>query len=218
MFGLFRGTLKNLVLMGVVSLFVLALFHDAIAKAFHNDPVFQQSGNLIQQGKQMLGPTNMFFAPDQNLETADIDQLRRARSHIDISMYAFTDRELAVVLKEIAGRGVLVRLYRDQEQFESEKAHAHRGHPDTSEILRGARNIQIRIKGGPIRDLMHQKDYCVDCVSTSGVLREGSANWSVGAERFQDNSIWFTSEPRQVDLFKHKFEEMWNRPSNRIVQ
>ncbi len=65
---------------------------------------------------------------------------------------------------------------------------------------------------------MHQKDYCIDCDGASGVLREGSANWSVGAERFQDNALWFTSNPSETEVFERKFEEMWARPSNRIVQ
>ena len=65
---------------------------------------------------------------------------------------------------------------------------------------------------------MHQKDYCIDCDKESGVLREGSANWSVGAEHFQDNSLCFTSDPRAIETFERKFEEMWVRPSNRIVQ
>ena len=79
-------------------------------------------------------------------------------------------------------------------------------------------NVHIRVKGGLAKDLMHQKDYCIDCADHAGTLREGSANWSVGAERFQDNAVWFTSEPKGLDAFEHKFDEMWNRPSNRIVQ
>ncbi|MBV8827966.1 MAG: hypothetical protein JO108_01925 [Acidobacteriaceae bacterium] len=65
---------------------------------------------------------------------------------------------------------------------------------------------------------MHQKDYCVDCADRTGTLREGSANWSLGAERFQDNALWFTSDPREIEIYERKFDEMWNRPSNRIVQ
>jgi hypothetical protein len=159
----------------------------------------------------------MHFAPDENLERFDIEQLRKTRVRVDVSMYAFTDRELAQVLKQIAEHGSVIRLYRDQEQFESEQAHSHRGHPSTTDVLRGVANIHIRVKGGLAKELMHQKDYCIDCTDPAGTLREGSANWSVGAERFQDNALWFTSEPKELDAFERKFDEMWNRPSNRIV-
>jgi phosphatidylserine/phosphatidylglycerophosphate/cardiolipin synthase-like enzyme len=218
MFGLFRGGLKSFALLAGAALFVVLLFHDAIARALRKDPVFQQSGRLVQQGQKLLRAPTMHFAPDENLERFDIEQLRVARARLDISMYAFTDRELAQVLKQLARRGSVIRLYRDQEQFESEQAHSYRGHPSTTDLLRGAAHIHIRVKGGLAKNLMHQKDYCVDCADRTGTLREGSANWSLGAERFQDNALWFTSDPREIEIYERKFDEMWNRPSNRILQ
>jgi len=98
MFGLFRGGLKSFALLAGAALFVVLLFHDAIAQAFRNDPIFQQSGRLVSQGQQLLRPPMMHFAPDENLERFDIEQLRNTRVRVDISMYAFTDRELAQFL------------------------------------------------------------------------------------------------------------------------
>jgi hypothetical protein len=197
---------------------VLALFHDAVVQAFRNDPVVRHGGRLLEQGRQILSPPSMYFAPDQNLERLDIDRLRQTKSRLDISMYAFTDRELAEVLRQLAEGRIAIRLYRDKEQFESEQAHSHVGHLSTTDLLRGAANIHIRVKGGLTRDLMHQKDYCIDCFHGAGLLREGSANWSIGAERYQDNSLWFTADPRETELFERKFDEMWNRPSNLVIQ
>ena len=218
MFGMFRGGWKQIALLGGATLIVIVLFHQAIAQAFRGDPVFQAGGRLLAQGRQVLDSPPIYFAPDHNLERLDIDRLRRTRSRLDISMYAFTDRELAEVLKELAGRGTVIRLYRDQEQFAWEQAQARGGFGNTTALLRGVLRLHIRVKGGARRDLMHQKDYCIDCGEGSGVLREGSANWSVGAERFQDNALWFTSNPSETEAFERKFEEMWARPSNRIVQ
>src|SRR5579884_2954492 len=210
------GGLKSFALLAGAALVVVLLFHNAIAEALRKDPVFQQSGRLVQQGQQFLRPPMMHFAPDENLERFDIEQLRLARARLDISMYAFTDRELAEVLKQLAARGSVIRLYRDQEQFESEQAHSHRGHLSSTDLLRGGSNAHIRVKGGLAKDLMYQKDFCVDCADRTGTLREGSANWSLGAERFQDNVVWFTSDPRDIEIYERKFDEMWNRPSNRI--
>jgi phosphatidylserine/phosphatidylglycerophosphate/cardiolipin synthase-like enzyme len=215
MFGIF---LKSFALLSGAALFMVLLFHDAIAQAFRNDPIFQQSGRLVSQGQRLLRLPMMHFAPDENLERFDIEQLRKTRVRVDISMYAFTDRELAQVLKQLAAHGPVIRIYRDQEQFESEQAHSPRGHPSTTDLLLGVANVHIRVKGGLAKELMHQKDYCIDCANHAGTLREGSANWSVGAERFQDNAVWFTSDPRELDAFERKFQEMWNRASNRIVQ
>ena len=63
------------------------------------------------------------FSPDSDLEVLDIAQLRKARSTIDIAMYAFTDRRLAEELAH-TDSSIQIRLYRDGEQFESEQRHA----------------------------------------------------------------------------------------------
>jgi len=83
--GIFRGGLKSFALLAGAALFLVLLFHDAIAQAFRNDTVFQQSGRLVAQGQQLLRPPMMHFAPDENLERFDIEQLRktRARSRIE---------------------------------------------------------------------------------------------------------------------------------------
>ncbi len=218
MFGIVRGGLKQIAILGVASLMAVALFHDAIAQALRKDPIFQEGDRMVQEGRQMLTSPTMYFAPNQNLERLDIERLRQTRARLDISMYAFTDRELAGVLKELAEKGSVVRLYRDKEQFETEQSRSHRGHPSTSDLLRGVASIHIRVKGGAVRDLMHQKDYCIDCFNDSGLLRDGSANWSLGSERYQDNSVWFTTDPRETDTYERKFDQMWTRPSNLVVQ
>lgn len=49
-------------------------------------------------------------------------------------------------------------------------------------------------------------------------LRDGSANWSPGSEKRQDNSVWFSSDPQQIAAYERKFDEMWSRTSNLVVQ
>src|SRR5947209_2756666 len=122
MFRMFRGGVKSFALLASATLFVVLLFHDAIAQAFRNDPAFQQSGRLVAQTQQLLRPPMMHFAPDESLERFDIEQLRKTRVRVDISMYAFTDRELAQVLRQLAEQGPVIRIYRDPEQLELEQA------------------------------------------------------------------------------------------------
>jgi hypothetical protein len=75
-------------------------------------------------------------------------------------------------------------------------------------------NIQIRVKQGSDKDLMHSKEWCLD----HRLLRDGSANWSSAGEMTQDNQIHITSDPRQIAAFEQTYEEMWSRPSNRVIQ
>ena len=155
------------------------------------------------------------FAPWEDLEQLDIAKLRTAKATADIAMYSFTDRPLAEVVRELGARHVNVRLYRDQAQYRDELRVALRFHDlSTTEMFRGQASIQIRVKQGSDRNLMHQKAYCLD----RRVLRDGSANWSPGGEKSQDNNARFTDDARQIDAFERAFESMWSRKTNLVVQ
>lgn len=153
------------------------------------------------------------FSPAEDIERIDVARMGKAQSSIDIAMYAFTDRYLAQQLRELAERGVKIRIYRDHEQYEEEQRKASKHADDsTSAMLAGEENIQIRVKGR--RELMHLKAYVVDGV----LLRDGSANWSPSGEKRQDNNAHFTADPSQVEAFRREFEQMWTRADNVVVQ
>jgi cardiolipin hydrolase len=198
-------SVRSLFVLMLASVAIVSLFRHPIAHAIDAHPLLSNRGNTRPE---------LHFSPDEDLERFDAQQLRQARSSIDISMYSFTDRFLAAVLRELAQRGVAIRLYRDQEQVQSEQLFARNRGGSTSALLHGLPSIQIRVKRGSPRALMHQKDYCVD----GKCLREGSANWSPGAEKAQDNCVWFTTDTQQIAAYERKFAEMWNRSSNLVVQ
>ncbi len=158
-------------------------------------------------------PTGTHYAPAENLERLDLVALRMARRTIDISMYAFTDRILAEALLDRARQGVRVRIYRDGEQFEQEQQRKGRG-GSTTDLFRGQRDIEIRVKPPSARNDMHLKEYSVDGI----LLRDGSANFSVAGEVIQDNEIHFGRDVTEVEAFERNFEAMWNRRDNRVVQ
>ena len=102
-----------------------------------------------------------------------------------------------------------IRIYRDQEQYGEEKQRAQeRGELCVTDELANTRNVQVKIKSG--EDLMHEKDFDVD----GYLLRSGSANWSIGGLRRQDNIAIYTEAPTDVSRFEEKFEEMWSRSDN----
>lgn len=123
-------------------------------------------------------------------------------------MYSFTDREIAQELVQECRHGVSVEIYRDRRQYEQEEA---RG-PGVSEILRECSTIHVRVKGN--NELMHLKAYEVD----DTILRDGSANWSISAVRYQDNQISIVSDPAQIEQFRQVFAGMWERSDNRVIQ
>ena len=157
--------------------------------------------------------TENHLAPAEDLERLDVARLDSAKKSVDIAMYAFTDRVLAEELLALAKRGVVIRIYRDKEQYEEEERRAsERG--STTEMFRGVPNIHVRVKPIGGRDLMHLKAYAVDGV----LLRDGSANWSLSGLKDQDNNARYTNDPSQVFAFEQDFEAMWSRAGNLEVQ
>ena len=149
------------------------------------------------------------YAPDENLEGIDIGVLDHAKSRVDVAMNSFTDRPIERELKTLAKHRVQIRLYRDQEQYREEKQRAQeRGEICVTDELAEIENIQVKIKTG--EDLMHETDFGVD----GYLLRSGSANWSIGGLRRQDNVAIYTQAPTDVARFEKKFEEMWSRSDN----
>ena len=148
----------------------------------------------------------LYYTPEVNPERVDVPLLTKARGHIDAAFYSFTDKPTAEALLAAANRGVKVRIYRDQEQFQNEK----KRNPYMTTMFAGNRNIQIRVKGS--RALMHLKAW-----STEGLLRDGSSNLSAAAKH-QDNSVVLSSDADEIQAFEKKFTEMWNRSDNIVIQ
>ena len=149
------------------------------------------------------------YAPDENLEGIDIGVLDHAKNRVDVAMYSFTDRPIERELKTLAKHRVQIRLYRDQEQYREEKQRAQeRGEICATDELAEMENVHVKIKAS--EDLMHEKDFDVD----GYLLRSGSANWSIGGLRRQDNIAIYTEAPTDVSRFEEKFEEMWSRSDN----
>jgi phosphatidylserine/phosphatidylglycerophosphate/cardiolipin synthase-like enzyme len=155
------------------------------------------------------------FSPWEDLEQLDIVELRKAKQRVDVAMYSFTDRRLAEVVNELAAQQVEIRVYRDQEQFQDEeRAGVRFREPSTTQLFRGRPMIRVRVKQGALRDLMHEKAFCID----GHLLREGSANWSRGGLLMQDNNVHYFSDVTDIERFEKTFEAMWARRDNLVVR
>jgi phosphatidylserine/phosphatidylglycerophosphate/cardiolipin synthase-like enzyme len=150
----------------------------------------------------------IYFSPGANLEDVDLSLIEHAHRSIDVAMYTFTDHRIAEALRQAAKRGVLVRIYRDREQYEQEL----RRDSTVSTLLAGEPRIHVKVKNG--RELMHEKAMLCD----DSVLRSGSGNWSVSAARYQDNEVSVTTDPSSISAFSRDFREMWERSDNTQVR
>ncbi len=157
------------------------------------------------------------YAPAENLEAIDLATLDKATRTLDLVEYAFDDRLLAGELLTLAQRGVQIRLYRDQQQWQGEQARAKKSPAaDLMAAFSGLPNVHIKVKGQVV--LAHLKSYCVDCGGASPVLRAGSANWSTQGERNQDNDLVLIRGQPAAAAFEANFEAIWARAGNQVIQ
>jgi phosphatidylserine/phosphatidylglycerophosphate/cardiolipin synthase-like enzyme len=63
-----------------------------------------------------LGP-EIHYAPRENLDSVDAQEIGRAQLSIDIAAYVLSDPRIIEALTDAAERGVLIRLYLDRSQF-----------------------------------------------------------------------------------------------------
>ncbi len=154
--------------------------------------------------------SRIYYAPDVNLEQADLAAIQSARHSIDAALYSATDTKLCDALADAERRGVAVRVYRDRQQYEQELQHAGRWPTCTTRLLQGG--AAVRIRAGS--ELMHLKSYAVD----EQVLRTGSANLSISGEKYEDNDAVFLYSQTAAIAFEQQFQQLWNRSDNQVPE
>ncbi len=144
------------------------------------------------------------YAPRENLESVDAQEIGRAELYIDMAAYVLSDPRIIEALIQAAERDVVIRLYLDKSEFVEHGA--IRG--GLVEALLAHPNVAARVKGEGV--LMHLKAYAVD----GEVLRTGSGNFSRSGLASQDNDLILVIDQAVVDAFEANFEQIWARAQN----
>jgi len=147
-----------------------------------------------------------------NVIPRDTQAIDAAQASIDIAAYALVEPTMINALVRAANRGVVIRLYLDRSELCAEAHHDAAGVKLPIHPLLISPRVTAQVKRSII--LMHLKSYLVD----NTTLRSGSANFSTLGESQQDNEASWQDDPESVQLFKQKFEQMWQRPDNLTVQ
>jgi phosphatidylserine/phosphatidylglycerophosphate/cardiolipin synthase-like enzyme len=144
------------------------------------------------------------YAPRENLESVDVQEIGRAELSIDMAAYVLSDKEIIEALTDAAERDVVIRLYLDRSEF-AEHGPFRGG---LVEALLAHPNVTARVKGEGV--LMHLKAYAVD----GEVLRTGSGNFSSSGLSRQDNDLILITDQAIVDAFEANFDLIWARAQN----
>lgn len=150
----------------------------------------------------------VYFMPFESRQalTHLISLINGAQQNISISIYSFTNKEIAKALKKAAQRGVSVNIIYD---MESNKKNPK----STIGYLSKYKNIQtcllsgITSKSNKYKGLMHQKMAIIDRT----VLILGSANWSKSAFESNYETFMLTSNPQSIEKALQVYSRMFEQ-------
>ncbi|GAI75866.1 unnamed protein product, partial [marine sediment metagenome] len=141
-----------------------------------------------------LAKTEVYFSLYDNPQKAIIKNINQAEAFINIAMYIFTDRELALPLVKARERGVKVRLYLDQDQVDYKYSQSR---------FLVQKGIKTRISSNNY--IMHHKFAIID----NRLLLTGSYNWTFSANNRNDENLMVIDDPEIIEIFQNQFVNLW---------
>lgn len=150
----------------------------------------------------------LYFMPEEQNQAFSqlISLIQGAKQNINISIYSFTNKEIAKALKQASSRGVSINIIYDK----SSNAKDTRS---TIGYLSKYKNIHTCLLSGKpsnnkkYNGLMHQKMAIID----RDILIIGSANWSKSAFSNNYELLFMTSNPQSVQKALKAFGQMFSQ-------
>ena len=141
-----------------------------------------------------LAKTEVYFSLYDNPQKEIIKNINQAEAFINIAMYIFTDREIALPLVKARERGVKVRVYLDKEQVDYKYSQSR---------FLVQKGIKTRICTNNY--IMHHKFAIID----NRLLLTGSYNWTFSANNRNDENLMVIDDPEIIEIFQNQFVNLW---------
>jgi len=141
-----------------------------------------------------LAKTEVYFSLSDNPQKVIIKNINQAQAFINIAMYIFTDREIALPLVKAQERGVKVRLYLDKDQVEYKYSQSR---------FLVQKGIKTRVSTNNY--IMHNKFAIID----NHLLLTGSYNWTFSANNRNDENLMVIDDPEIIARYQNQFEKLW---------
>ncbi len=141
-----------------------------------------------------LAKTEVYFSLSDNPQKEIIKNINQAEAFINIAMYIFTDREIALSLVKAQERGVKIRLYLDKEQVDYKYSQSR---------LLVQKGIKTRVSTNNY--IMHNKFAIID----NRILLAGSYNWTFSANNRNDENLMVIDDPEIIEIFQNQFVNLW---------
>lgn len=141
-----------------------------------------------------LAKTEVYFSLYDNPQKEIIKNINQAQAFINIAMYTFTDKEIALPLIDAQERGVKVRVYLDRSQIGS-----------TYSISRLLVQNGIKVRISTNNYIMHHKFAIID----NYLLLTGSYNWTFAANNKNEENLMVIDDPEIITRYQNQFEKLW---------
>jgi phosphatidylserine/phosphatidylglycerophosphate/cardiolipin synthase-like enzyme len=141
-----------------------------------------------------LAKTEVYFSLYDNPQKEIIKNINQAEAFINIAMYIFTDKEIAIPLVKARERGVKVRIYLDKEQVDYKYSQSR---------FLVQKGIKVRISNNNY--IMHNKFAIID----KRLLLTGSYNWTFSANKRNDENLMVIDDPEIIEIFQNQFINLW---------
>jgi len=141
-----------------------------------------------------LAETEVYFSLYDNPQKEIIRNINQAQAFINIAMYIFTDKEIALPLINAQKRGVKVRVYLDKEQVDYKYSQSR---------FLVQKGIKTRITTNNY--IMHHKFAIID----NRLLLTGSYNWTFSANNRNDENLMVIDDPEVIEIFQNQFINLW---------
>ena len=148
-------------------------------------------------------------SPSDDYSARTIALIDRETQQIDVTMYRVTDVRICDALIRALGRGVMVRLLAepDEYRFDATRRGAEFSGPyNIDRMYAGGVQIRMRKHLG----LTHQKSVSL---YSQGLTIFGSSNWSWQSFNYQEEHNYFTTKPWFFQWFVDQFNRKWNSAS-----
>jgi len=140
--------------------------------------------------------TKVYFSPKGGCQDAVISEISKAHRSIDVAMYEFTSREIAMALVKAKERDVKVRLSLDPGQI---KDHFSKGRY----LLFKGLNVKFHMGPG----IMHDKFAVID----DRVVMTGSYNWTGSADKKNAENLLIINDKDTARQYSKEFKHLWSQ-------
>ena len=164
-----------------------------VAKA----PIIQQIPvpvTEIQYPIQVSCNVSILFFPSKNSENVILDLLNKAITSVDICVYLIVHPDFIQTIKNIASKGIKVRLITDVNNTGNLRS-----------IFDGTSNIQMKTDTTKSA-LVHNKFVVID----NSITITGSFNWTKRAVNDNEENVVILYGEPSSSIFTTQFETLWN--------